>query len=60
VINGTTLGFDDNLASNAQLNTRRVPLPAAVWLLLGGVGGLGLFARRRLAAADDEPSETGS
>lgn len=28
-----------------------VPLPAAAWLLLSGVGGLGAFARRRAVAA---------
>lgn len=27
-----------------------VPLPAAVWLMLSGIGGLGVFGRRRAAA----------
>ena len=35
-----------------------VPLPAAAWLLLSGVGGLGLFARRRRASAA-QPSDLG-
>src|SRR5882762_3469621 len=28
----------------------QIPLPAAVWLLLSGVGALGLFARRKVAS----------
>lgn len=31
--------------------TSEVPLPAAVWLLLSGIGGLGVVGRRRSAAA---------
>jgi hypothetical protein len=34
-----------------RMDVAPVPLPAAAWLLLGGIGGLGVVARRRRAAA---------
>jgi hypothetical protein len=45
-------GVSDNiglLLDNVKLTA--VPLPAAVWLMLSGIAGLGAFARRRRAAA---------
>jgi hypothetical protein len=36
--------------SFAIANMTSVPLPAAVWMLLGGLGGLGLLARREARA----------
>lgn len=40
--------FDDMII---QIEVAPIPLPAAAWLILAGIGGLGLAARRRGAAA---------
>jgi hypothetical protein len=56
----STAGLDDKGLSHFSLYTRTdgggvgvepVPLPAAAWMLLVGVGGLAAMARRRKAAA---------
>jgi hypothetical protein len=45
-------GAANNSLSNVQfLVNGQIPLPAAAWLLLAGIGGMGLVARGRKAAA---------
>ena len=34
-----------------KMDVAPVPLPAAAWLLLGGIGGLGAASRKRRTAA---------
>jgi hypothetical protein len=55
-VEGTTVKTSGNGAGFADLShisvydTTVVPLPAAAWLLIGGLGGLGWVSRRRKAA----------
>jgi hypothetical protein len=44
-----TLTYTYLPASSGGGTPSPVPLPAAMWLLLGGLGGLGAFARKKLA-----------
>jgi hypothetical protein len=51
---GQSIAFGDGFSVNAgfdDVTLAPVPLPAAAWLLLSGLGGLGAFARRRRQTA---------
>jgi hypothetical protein len=48
---GPGCGFSVDSQDTATFNLTPVPLPADAWLLLTGLGGLGVFARRRRAPA---------
>ena len=43
---GPDFDYDDLVA---RIDVAPIPLPAAVWLLAAGLGGLGFVARRRRA-----------
>jgi hypothetical protein len=49
IATGIDFGATSGLAAFDDVTVAPVPLPAAVWLLISGLGGLGVF-RRKLAA----------
>jgi len=50
-VDSSVTGWDKSSDINVQVTAAPIPLPAAGWLLLTAVGGLGLATRRRRKAA---------
>ena len=47
----TAFDGQGSFSNEIEINVAPIPLPAAGWLMLAGLGGLGLLARRRRQAA---------
>ncbi len=50
VAQSVTFGDASYVAAFDNVSVSAVPLPAAAWLLMSALGGLGVFSRRKRAA----------